>query len=74
MLPLPKKEIDAIPADRAKSDIHKKSINLIFVTPARIQIISSGKNGKNRVKNKISLVRFDKNFSYLSTFSFVKIQ
>ena len=29
MLPLPKNDIEAIPAERAIKDIHKKSINLI---------------------------------------------
>ena len=74
IVPLPKNEIVAIPIDLAKREIHKKSLIFMLVTPASMQIISSGKNGKNSVKNNISFVLLDNIFSYLSTFSLLNIQ
>ena len=74
IFPLPKYDKQAIPNDLEKRAINKKSLNFISVMPANIQIISSGKKGKNNVKNSINFVLEESSFSYFSTFSLPKIQ
>ena len=69
MSPLPRKLTVKIYAVRAIAVESAKKPNFISVTPADMQIRSSGKNGRNIIRINGIFPFFPKTAAYLSTFS-----